>query len=233
MKPTWLIERGVYGEDAEVFSAEVKRQGMQCVEVDYQPGKSPPSDILGFAPPEEHACIVLWGTLPLMRQIQLYRTWAPGGWCNTCNLDCSAYYAHFGAFLLNDYYTILPGVEAVRLRDRLYGEFGIDDEVFVRPSCVHKLFTGRVVYRDDFRAAIAPSLYDPMTLLIVSLPKTVRREWRLVVAEGGVVAASLYRDNGVIRTARGCPTEVSQFAADVLQTAAWSPDPVFMMDVCD
>ncbi len=65
--------------------------------------------------------------------------------------------------LLNDYYTILPGVEAIRLAEQLYAEFGPDDELFVRPSGVHKLFAGKVVYKDEFCQAIAPARYDPTT----------------------------------------------------------------------
>ncbi len=164
MRPIWLIERGVYQDHAQTFMAEVERQGMTCAEVEYRPGKRPPNDILGCPIIANDACVVLWGTLPLMRQIQLYHSWIPGGWCHIDNLDCRTYFAYFGQFLLNSYYSLLPGVEAIRLEERLFDEFGTNDEIFVRPSGVHKLFTGKIVYRDNFRDAIAPSRYDPTTL---------------------------------------------------------------------
>ena len=58
----------------------------------------------------------------------------PGAWCDPANLDCSCYFAHFGRYLLNQNYAILPGVEAVRQRDWLYEVLGRDDEVFARPT---------------------------------------------------------------------------------------------------
>ena len=233
MKPVWLIERGVYGTQAAAVANEVRRQGMTCVEVDYRPGKPPPDDIRGAEFLPDDACVILWGTLPLLRQIQLYRSWVPGGWCDVAKLDCSVYYAWFGPYLLNGQYTILPGVEAIRLQERIYAEFGPDDEVFVRPSGVHKIFTGTVAYRDDFRHAIAPARYDPATLVVIAKPREIGREWRLAIAGNEIIAASRYRDNGDISIARGCPAEVLAYAAEMLHQVQWRPDDVFMMDICE
>ena len=233
MKPTWLIERGVFREHQADFKTEVERQGMVCAEVDYRPGKQPPADIPGGPSLADDACVVLWGTLPLMQQIQLRRAWVPGGWCHTENLECRAYYAYFGPYLLNSYYSILPGVEAIRLQEQLFAEFGPDDEVFVRPSRVHKIFTGKVVYKDDFRDAIAPSRYDPTTLIVISTPKEIGREWRLVIAKDEIVASSQYRDNGAVSISRGCGDDVLHFVSDMLSHVRWRPDNVFMMDVCE
>lgn len=233
MKPTWLIERGVYREQSLDFRSEVQRQGMVCVEVDYRPGKHPPEDIVGSSSLTDDACVVLWGTLPLMQQIQLRRQWIPGGWCNIRNLECSNYYAYFGTYLLNRQYSILPGVEAIRHQEQLFAEFGPEDEVFVRPSCVHKIFTGTVVYKDEFRDAIAPSRYDPNTLVVISTPKSIGREWRLVVALDEIVASTQYRNGGAISLSRGCPSEVLQFASEMLRDVRWRPDKLFMMDVCE
>jgi hypothetical protein len=102
MTPTWLIERGVYPEHAAAFKNEVERQGMHCAVVDYQPGKQRPDDILGCPSLADDACVILWGTLPLMQQIQLRRSWIPGGWCDIDNFECAIYYAYFGPYLLNN-----------------------------------------------------------------------------------------------------------------------------------
>jgi hypothetical protein len=233
MKPTWLIERGVYREHAAAFKSEVERQGMACAEVDYQPGRQPPDDILGCPSLADDACVILWGTLPLRQQIELRRSWIPGGWCNVDNLACESYFAYFGRYLLNNYYAIVPGVEAIRLQDQLFAEFGQNDEIFVRPSGVHKIFTGRVAYKDEFREAIAPSRYDPSTLIVVSSSKEIGREWRLVIAGDEIVASSQYRDCGVIRVSRDCPENVTQYASDMLAQVHWRPDRVFIMDICE
>lgn len=232
MKPTWLIERGVYRNDAARVKDEVERQGMQCAEVDYFPGRKTPDDLRGCPALPDNACVVLWGTLPLMQQLQIQHTWIPGGWCHLQNLDCSTYYRQFGPWLLNNQHAMLTGVEATRQEQQLFEQFG-RDELFVRPSGVHKLFTGKVVYRDDFRDAIAPARYDPLTLVVVAPPQEIAREWRLIIVGDVVVAASQYRDQGAISIATGCPEEVARFAAEILNSVRWRPDRAFMMDVCE
>lgn len=221
MRPTWLIERGVYDPQATSLRTEVESQGMRCFEVDYQPGKTPPSDILGCPSLGADDCVVFWGTIPLARQIQLRRSWIPGAWCNLETLKCSAYYAHFGPDLLNRSHAILTGADAIQQEDRIYSEFGQDDEIFVRPNGVLKIFSGRVVFRDDFREALAPFRYDPTAQLVVSIPKEIGREWRLVVADDDVVASSQYRDTGAIAFSEGCPEEVKILGLNVLRAVSW------------
>jgi hypothetical protein len=233
MLPVWLVESGVYGDAADSLRREVARQGMVCTSVQYRMGKKPPEDILGCAHVPDDGCVVFWGALPLMRQIQLYHHWKPGGWCNISNLECAAYYAYFGPFLLNGYYALLTGVEAIRLMDRLFANLGREGKVFVRPSSVHKIFTGRLATYEEFRDAIAPSRYDPTSLVVVSEPKTTGREWRLVIADGVPVAASQYRNREEVKIVGGCPKEVMNFAADMLRKVSWRPDRVFIMDVCE
>jgi hypothetical protein len=103
--------------------------------------------------------------------------------------------------------------------------------VFVRPDTVWKTFRGAPVTRAAFDGALAPARFDPTTLVVVAEPRTVEREWRLVVAQGAVVAASQYFVRGELSTAPGCPAEVRSFAERVLAQVAWRPDALFMLDV--
>lgn len=233
MKPVWLIERGVFGKDVEPFLREVKRQGMTCAEVDYRPGQKPPHDIVGCPELPGNGCALFWGTLPLMQQIHLHHHWIPGGWCNLSGLECRTYYAYFGAYLLNQFYTILPGVEAIRLEDPLFETFGKGDQIFVRPNGVHKLFTGTMASKERFRDILAPTRYDPETLVVVSSPRVLQREWRLIVAERKVIAGCQYRNASGISISPDCPGSVVQFAQQILGKVFWQPDPLFVMDVCE
>jgi hypothetical protein len=178
-------------------------------------------------------CVIGYGTFPFARQIQLHRRWLPGAWCAPEYLDCTCYFAYFGKFLLNQQYAILPGVEAVRQQDWLFGVFGRNDVVFARPSGCNKLFTGRCIARDDFTAALAPARYDPATLVVVAAPKEIAREWRLVVAEDRVIAASQYAQEGNRSVEPGCPQGVRDFVQAMLLEVRWRPDPIFMVDVCE
>jgi hypothetical protein len=159
--------------------------------------------------------------------------WKPGGWCSPENLDCTAYYPYFAEFLLNQRHEIIPGVAAIREKERLFHTFGSGGSVFARPTSVHKLFVGRLIAETEFETALAPTRYDPETRIVVAEPRELGREWRLVVAGDEIVAASQYAEHSVKSVARGCPDAVRDFAAAMLATVRWRPDELFMLDVCE
>jgi hypothetical protein len=163
----------------------------------------------------------------------LHHRWIPGAWCSAENLDCAAYFAYFGPYLLNQRYAIMPGVEAIRQRDWLFSVFGRDDKVFARPTSCHKLFVGRCLDRESFAAGLAPTRYDPSTLVVIAAPQPIAREWRLVVVDDRVVSGSQYAIGGERAIAAGCPSEVQAFAAAMLAEVRWRPDPAFMLDLCE
>jgi hypothetical protein len=233
MRPVWLIEAGVYGDEADPLMSEIRRQGMAAEVVSFRTLLKEKDITTGGRLLADGDCILAYGTFPFARQVQLHRHWVPGAWCDPAQLDCACYFAHLGKFLLNQRYALLPGVEAIRQRDWLFQVFGKDDRVFTRPSGCQKTFTGRRVAREDFAAALGPTRYDPATLVVVAGPKEIGREWRLVVAGDGVVAASQYAVEGGKCVAAGCPGEVRAFAEAMLAEVRWRPDPVFLMDVAE
>ncbi|OWK41833.1 hypothetical protein FRUB_03911 [Fimbriiglobus ruber] len=155
-----MIEADVYGPEIEPLAAAVRKQGMVCEFVRYREFVKGPLPRPGGNALATGACVIVYGTYPVVRHVQLHHRWAPGGWCHTANLDCTSYYAYFGPHLLNRRYAMLPGVEAVRNKDWLFDALGSGGELFVRPTSVHKLFVGRCVARDDFESALAPTRYD-------------------------------------------------------------------------
>jgi hypothetical protein len=233
MTPIWLIEAGVYGAEADPLIAEIRRQGMPAAVVPYQSLAKGPVPVDNGRPLGDGECVIGYGTFPFIQQIRLHQPWRPGGWCTPENFDCATYFAHFGRYLLNQHYAILPGVEAIRQRDWLFSVFGRDDEVFVRPSGCQKLFVGRCVTRDAFAAALAPTRYDPATLVVLAAPKPIDREWRLVVADDRVIAGSQYAVDGKRAIIPDFPVAVNEFAAAMLSEVRWRPDPIFMLDVCE
>jgi hypothetical protein len=213
MKPTWLIEADVFGAEAEPLKAEIRRQGMACHVVRHDSlfgGR--PETVRGRIPSDDE-CVIFYGS------------------CSADDLACSTYYGYFGRYLLNRRYVMLPGVEAIRLRDWLFEVLARDDKVFVRPSGMQKLFTGRCIDRDEFAIALAPARYDPATLVVVAEPREIAREWRLVIAEGRVIAASQYARGGAREFVPDCPAAVRTFADEILGGVSWRPDAMFMMDV--
>src|SRR3954469_17993585 len=110
----------------------------------------------------------------------------------------------------------MPGVEAIRQRDWLFSVFGRDERVFARPTSCHKLFVGRCIDRDSFAAALAPTRYDPATLVVLAAPQPIAREWRLVVIGNRVASGSQYAVGGQRAIATDCPPEVVGFAESML-----------------
>jgi hypothetical protein len=233
MRPAWLIEADVYGPEADPLLAEIRRQGMAAAVVPFQLLQREKTLAAGGRPLADGDCVLAYGTFPFARQVQLHRRWVPGAWCDPDNLDCTTYFAHFGKYLLNQNYAILPGVEAVRQQDWLFEVFGKDDEVFARPTGCGKVFTGRCIFKDDFVAALGPTRYDPTTLVVVAAPREIGREWRLVVAGDRVVAGSQYAVEGSKCVEPGYPDEVRAFAEAVLDEIRWRPDPVFLIDIAE
>jgi hypothetical protein len=233
MRPVWLIEAGVYGAEADPLLAEIRRQGMTGEVVPHQALKKGSTPVIEGEPLSPEACVIGYGTFPFARQIQIHHPWVPGAWCNAENLDCSVYFAHFGKFLLNQHHAIMPGVEAIRQVDSLFSVFGNNDEVFARPTSCHKLFVGRRITREAFATALAPTRYDPATLVVIAAPKPLGTEWRLVVVGDRVIAASQYARSGTRDITLGCPEEVRSFSQMMLTEVRWRPDPIFMMDVCE
>jgi ATP-grasp domain, R2K clade family 3 len=233
MHPIWLIEAGVYRDEADLLLAEIRRQGMTGSIVPHTALKAGASLAIDGQPVPAEGCVIGYGTFPFARQIQLYHRWSPGAWCDPERLDCSTYFAYFGKYLLNQHYAIMPGVEAIRQSDWLFSVFGDGEEVFARPAGCHKLFVGRCVHQGSFASALSPSRYDPATQVIIAAPREIGREWRLVIIENRIIAASQYAEDGARSVAAGCPGEVREFVAMMVNAVSWRPDPIFMMDVCE
>lgn len=134
MLPMWLIEAGVYGDEALPLLDEVRRQGMAAEVVPHQSLRKGSAPVVGGQPLVPEGCVLAYGTFPFAQQILLHHRWLPGAWCSAENLDCARYFAYFGRYLLNQHYAIMPGVEAIRQRDWLFSVFGRDERVFARPE---------------------------------------------------------------------------------------------------
>lgn len=211
----------------------IRQAGMAVEVLPYQALRKGLAPVVGGKPLSADECVLGYGTFPFAQQILLHHRWTPGAWCSAVNLDCAAYFVHFGKYLLNQELVILPGIEAIQRRDWLFDVYGRDGKVFARPTSCHKLFVGRCIDRESFAAALAPTRYDPATMVVIATPQRIDREWRPVVVGERIVSGSQYAVGGERAIAADCPTEVLEFAASTLAETHWRPDPAFMLDVCE
>jgi len=233
MDVKWLIEDFEGDGTLDPFIAEVKSQGMQCEVINYIPfngGK--------YNHYKNDELVIFYGSLNLAKQLQREKPWVPGPICNFKNLSCLTYYSYWGRHLFNKDYIMLPLLELSRRREEIYGQYGVDDCIFMRPNSGAKTFYGNVYPLGELDSEI--KLMDgyaglPLDeiLVVVSSPKPIDKEWRVVVEAGkGVVAASQYMKNGTLNEEKGCPKEV-KIVAWAIAHEEWQPDKLYTVDVCE
>ncbi len=228
----WLIESSVFGTSSEPIKEAIRAQGMAFEVVHARPFLN------GVVPEVAHRkltnddCVVFWGSPPLMHHIQKEYAWRPGGWCNFSGLNCSEYYPRLRRWLLNKSCRIGTIDDLQREKESLFSQYSRDNKVFIRPCTVDKVFTGQLVNPDDFVWTLDRARYANCDVLIAS-PVPIACEWRLIVCRGEVIAASQYRRMGNLDIRAGCPDQVARFTSDVWVESQWTPDDIFVVDVCE
>ncbi len=182
----------------------------------------------------ENSCVISHGDIELVTRIRHERRWTPGAFCAVENFTFASYACHYGRHLLNRDYVMLPFGELDRCRDFLFDRLGRDGRIFVRPDSPLKLFTGQVATRETFVADLEfMSFYEfpANSLVVVSSPKSIRKEWRFVVADGKIVAGCQYKNGDVFDCQPDYDDDALKFAASIA-AIDYEPDPVWVMDIC-
>lgn len=231
-KPKWVFEKETFEDIQEELMAEVTRQGMEYVVLDYYPYRLDRSRHLSDV---YHAdgCVVVYTSLQMARFIQQQNVWTPGVFMDLPKFECLHYYAHLGKFLLNSPYIMLPFGELLRLKEDVFYTMGNNGCVFIRPSSGFKLFTGKVVEYENYEREIDKfSIYDvePDKLVIVAEAKNIVAEYRLVIADSKVVGSCQYMEDRQHIVKEGCPNEVLTLANEIIAT--WQPEPAWTLDIC-
>ncbi len=86
------------------------------------------------------SCVITHGDVSLVKCVLRDRLWTPGAFASIKRFFCSHYYAHFGHYLLNRDYIMLPYAELPRCREFLFDSLGRDGVLFARPDSPLKLF---------------------------------------------------------------------------------------------
>lgn len=231
MNVNWLVEHDIFEEDLGPLIGEIKRQGMKVEQIKYVPFESGTYE--NFADDE---CVLCYGSLNLIRQLRRQKPWIPGSFCDLPNFECSKYYAYYGGYLFNHEYTMLPLSElnrrAWKFFNYLWPHPG-DPQFFVRLSSGFKTFTGQVVKKSTFEKDFSwfEEFASPDSLVVVAPCARIHSEYRLVIANRKVIAASRYKESGKLNVQEGAPTRVLDFAHRITNEVEWEPDPIYVMDI--
>lgn len=230
----WLLEEAMFEENGvmESVQAAIAAQGMKYKVINFRPFGGNTDELLELYAPDE--CVLTYGSLGLSRRVRTWANWVPGAWCNFDNFECVKYYNYLGKYLLNENYIMLPYGEFRRQKDFLLQTLSQDGTLFVRPSSGDKLFAGTLIKAETYDLDVEKmGFYDvpDESVCVVASPRNIQKEWRLVVVDKQVVAASLYKEIGLVKLREGCPEAVKAFGNEVANV--WQPDPAFVLDICE
>jgi hypothetical protein len=109
--------------------------------------------------------------------------------------------------------------------------------VFVKPNTDTKEFAGTVVTAEKLREwvdGMMKSGYLEQSFLdndvLISQPKEIGCEWRIVVVDGKIAAHSVYRQYGIVKPEIWLPKEAEEFIESCI--SVYNPFPVYVLDVC-
>jgi hypothetical protein len=229
--PVFVVQANVPGIDAEAMERECKQRQLQIQFLKPFTGNIPPHDLAGCESIQYNAHVVFFGSHVTMTHIQNHRNWTSNRWCPFEKFDCAIYYSHFGKWLTNHQSVFIPISEAIRNQDYLIDRIGLDDKVFIRPTAADKSFTGCVVEDDDLLSLLKPHCFNPERMILMSSPKQIVAEWRLIIANSQIITGCQYRQNDIDDVQPGLPDEVHAFAQSVLREVQWRPFSLFVLDI--
>lgn len=237
MQVGWLIDASVFDAYHAEFVAACRRNGCDVVSVNRP---SPPYRWDDTESAYRQAfpagsCVVTHADIDLVNRVVADRRWIPGAFATVRHFFCSHYFPHLSEFLLNRDHLLLPFSELEARAAELFERFGHDGKIFVRPDSPLKLFTGLIVSKQTLREDLEFMAFYEFprdSALVVSSPKAIAREWRFVVADHEVVAASLYMERANLVSRAGAPAEARSLA-ETIAASPFEPDPVWVLDVCE
>ncbi len=226
----WLLEPEIFDDESKPLIDTLAKHG---IEYQIWPFGHMYQD---FKSKFKDDCVVFHGSFQFANVIRRQTTWIPGVYCNLAKFDCLYYYPRIGNYLLNWDYVMMPlGAVGTPNKVRQLDQFTFFNKLFIRPSSGSKSFTGKLIER----AALDKELRqfalraDPETLVVISKPQWIKREWRTVVAENKVITASQYKLGVQMIRSKDVPVEVIQYAQNVLDNVKYNPDPIWTLDICE
>ena len=147
--------------------------------------------------------------------------------CDTNFLQWSIYAPWIGPELLNSEYILIPSHDISRLKYKIFGLFGVDCKIFVRPNSAKKVFDGQIVDLEEVDK-VSPDWGDQ--LAVISSPKDILGEWRFAVTKDEILGFSLYRYQGNFTTISSCPPDMLDYVKNICKQIPWT-DPAITIDI--
>jgi len=229
MKVNWIIENLAKEESFLQLSDAAKKLGFPVQDIK---GDFAHNDISHY----KNECVVFNGSIEMCKlvnkQLSSNNNY-PILYCNWDNYYCSKYYPHFGKYLFNDNYVMVPLSELKRRLYQFYAIFGKEACIFIRPDTGDKTFKGGILDLNDTTGFFEEFESYKNDLAIISIPKNIRGEWRFVCTRHKeIISVSSYRYQGLATQIPSAPPKAREFCEEIL-SVGYFPDSVFCVDVVE
>jgi hypothetical protein len=228
MSVTWVLEREVFADGDERLGQAALDRGHEVISWNDRWADE------GGCPSLDDEYVMFHGSLSNADRIATRTSWRPGAFCDTPAFACSAWCERAAAWLVQARWVACTVAELVNDPERHLESFGSPKSFFVRPDSPLKPFSGRVIELADLslEALDYGFYYEDENLPIIVTPVVdVGQEWRFVVCDRELLAASSYEASNRSETDSGCPGDVREFAARIAANFT-CPDPMYVLDVC-
>ncbi len=217
-RPTWIVEHFSDINGFQYLAQSVKSAGRSCIVV---------TD--GEIPRNLKHPVIYQGSFELIDKLGL--TEEDYYWKTTEKFNFSSYAQVLKSFLLNKDYRFLTLSDFAASSESIVSQQGA---VFIRPDSGLKSFSGTLVKKESLAEDLKNLLfYDPPldSQCVISSPKTLHREWRMICISGHVITGSQYKKDGKFALDRECPNDVIHLAESIANS--YQPDTAFMIDIAE
>lgn len=237
MKTTWIIENFVKENSFKELSEAVKKLELPLIEVNGDFNREVFHKQLKsvWGGTYNDQCVMVNGSIKMCKLIseELHCGCVPVTYSSFEKYKCSAYYSHFGPYLFNDKYCLMSLNEIVRQKYDIWGHYGKDGIIFIRPDSGEKTFQAGLLDIIDLQRLYESNKDVEHDLMLVSTPKNIRWEGRFVVSKHKeIIASSTYRFQGNVAQIPSVPPETLKFCQQLLSKVEYHPDSVFCYDIC-
>jgi hypothetical protein len=243
MNTIWIVENFVKEPPFKGLTEAAKKLGVPLIEIngDYSPNIFVDKLKLRLINEDggriyANQCVIINGSIKMCKLLkeELEPGCYPLTYSSFEKYKCSAYYSHFGPYLFNDKYCMMSLKELVRQKYDVWGHYGKDGMIFIRPDSGEKTFQAGLLDIIDVSALYDNNKDCENDLILVSTPKLIKWEGRFVVSRNKeIIAASTYRFQGKVTIIPSVPTETTKFCKELLNNTTYQPDSVFCFDICE
>ena len=151
-----------------------------------------------------------------------------GVWCSDCLSEMNVMKGYGKDYLNHDQHRMLMKDVSDYIKDV--------DEFFIKPDGDTKEFAGLVMksshYNDWLEDLLKIGYLEHINFyVVVSVPKQIKNEWRIVVVDGKISDFSIYRQNGHLKPERKITQEVVNFTKDMIKK--YNPLDVYVIDISE